>query len=538
MYSNIINSFFIPSYTIGEKEIRKIENLFRIFKEVGVFDLIDNVFYKDYSKGGRPQINKHKLFVLITYAYAFRHISLREMESFCKFDLRAINIMDGEIPSHSTIGNFYNEFIVPYKDIIFSKITEGIRKECNIDFDEAFLDGSKFEADANKYKFVWKPTTFHLRLSDKIRAILSKYKLNRNVPIEGIIPTSIIAMKITEFDNYLSVYGKFNKEIVKDYESLKLALIKSLEYEEKEEICGPDRNSYYKSDHDATAMCLKRDYYSGLGTNTHAAYNTQIIVCKGIIAVYYVSQSRADIHDFIPTLERFYDFYQCYPKCVCADSGYGSLENFNYLAQHNINNYVKYFSWEGNVSGRNPSAYTLIDETTIQCLNGNYGYIVELETRHSKKKNSKFFEIKGCNSCVFKDYCKRWMKRKDEDYKIFEVEIELQKQINQSEKNLLSPKGIELRINRSIQVEGTFGMIKQDMSFDRFTRTSLEKVSAEFMMICLGLNIRKLFKYYDGKSKLKYWIAPIDLQAEVKKKPSAKRLSNKVNKKKKGDKKT
>lgn len=61
--------------------------------------------------------------------------------------------------------------------------------------------------------------------------------------------------------------------------------------------------------------------------------------------------------------------------------------------------------------------------------------------------------------------------KKEENFKIFEVVIELQKYINQSEENLLSPKGIELRVNRSIQVEGTFGMIKQDMPFDRFTRT-------------------------------------------------------------------
>ena len=97
---------------------------------------------------------------------------------------------------------------------------------------------------------------------------------------------------------------------------------------------------------------------------------------------------------------------------------------------------------------------------------------------------------------------------------------------------MLSPKEIELRINRSIQVEGTFGMIKQDMPFDRFIRTSLDKVTTEFMMVCLGLNIRKLFKFYDGKSKIKYWKAPDDLQPETKKKPNAKRLSNKVNKKK------
>ena len=96
----------------------------------------------------------------------------------------------------------------------------------------------------------------------------------------------------------------------------------------------------------------------------------------------------------------------------------------------------------------------------------------------------------------------------------------------------MSPKEIELRINRNIQVEGTFGMIKQDTPFDRFTRTSLDKVTTEFMMVCLGLNIRKLFKFYDGKSKIKYWKTPDDLQPETKKKPNAKRLSNKVNKKK------
>ena len=115
-------------------------------------------------------------------------------------------------------------------------------------------------------------------------------------------------------------------------------LLKSLEYEEKERICGPNRNSYYKTDHDATAMALKTDYYSGLGSNMHAAYNTQIAVSKGIICAYYTSQSRTDIKDFIETLKRFNSFFGFYPKIVCADSGYGSLENYRFLADHNIEN--------------------------------------------------------------------------------------------------------------------------------------------------------------------------------------------------------
>ena len=124
------------------------------------------------------------------------------------------------------------------------------------------------------------------------------------------------------------------------------------------------------------------------------------------------------------------------------------------------------------------------------------------------------------------------MKNKNENYKIFEVVIDLQHFIKQSENNLLSVKGIELRVNRSSQVEGAFGVIKQDMSYTRLRRTSLKKVNLEIKLTCLGYNIRKLFKYYSGNGKFNYWSALENIEPEKKKMPSAKRLSNKVNNKK------
>ena len=122
------------------------------------------------------------------------------------------------------------------------------------------------------------------------------------------------------------------------------------------------------------------------------------------------------------------------------------------------------------------------------------------------------------------------MKDKDLDYKIFEVDINLQKYIQQSETNLLSIEGIEMRVNRSSQVEGAFGVIKQDFQYERFRRRSLEKVSTEFMLVCIGYNIRKLFRYFEGKAKFEYWKAPVNLVPEIFKKPSAKRLSKKASK--------
>ena len=95
---------------------------------------------------------------------------------------------------------------------------------------------------------------------------------------------------------------------------------------------------------------------------------------------------------------------------------------------------------------------------------------------------------------------------------------------------LLSRKGIELRVNRSCQVEGAFGVIKQDMGLTRFRRRSLEKVSMEFMLYALGYNIGKLRKALSGKLKVHYWTAPPGLVPEQIRKPSAKRLNKRAQK--------
>lgn len=530
-----MKTFFVDCYTSNVEQSQKIDKFLSLLSKSGVCDFIKDI-QKQKNKndeiGGRPSFNPYNMLATVLYNFAFEKGTLRDIEDKCKNDLRCIYILQGEQPTHSSFGNFINEYILPHQSKIFSLITKAIFEECKINMDKQYLDGSKYEANANKYKFVWKPTTFHKKLGDKIRILLKEYELLRGIPNDGIIESKLVADKLTELSDKLKGYDlslKENKKYKKDYELLSEYLKKSLEYEEKERICGPNRNSYYKTDKDSTAMCLKEDYYSGLGSNMHAAYNTQIMVANGLVTAYLVTQSRSDINDFIPLLDVFYSFYGKYPKAICADSGYGSLENYNYLDKHNIKNFVKYFSWQGNVLGTNPSQYRLNDDETITCLNGNVGY-KDKTNWHHRKANSTFFKITGCNNCLFKLYCKRYMKNKDEDFKIFEVVIDLQRYIQQAEENLLSVEGIEMRVNRSSQVEGAFGVIKQDFQYERFRRRSLNKVSCEFMLICLGYNIRKLFRYYSGDAKFNYWIAPEGLKPETFKKPSAKRLSKKASK--------
>ncbi|MBS5226397.1 MAG: transposase, partial [Parasutterella sp.] len=245
----ISEPLLLYTFPLEAKEQKKLDAFLLLLEKSGAWKYLNEVRLD--SELGRPQINKFRLFSAIVYCFALGKSSLREIEAACYYDLRVVYLIGEDRPSSSTISRFISL----------------LEEEFAISLDTVFLDGSKFEANSNKYKFVWKPTTFHLRLSEKALNLLRLMHLSDDVPKEGIISSKLLTEKLTEsqkIDPELIEGGEtaLNKMRSQLYEYL----IKSVEYEEKEAICGPDRNSYYKTDHDATAMCLKEDYYSGLGS--------------------------------------------------------------------------------------------------------------------------------------------------------------------------------------------------------------------------------------------------------------------------------
>ena len=517
--------FLTPSFELNVKEEEKLLKFLMFLEKSNVSSIINKYIGNNKGKGGRPNVNYYNLFATIIYGFTFGRDTLRDLEDACMYDLRYIFLMEQTRVSYSTFSHFINKVIVPNEKEIFTLLNLQIKKELNINFDDAFVDGTKFEANANKYKFVWKPITFHKKISVTFFDLLKNNNLCSTYRFEELVSSKTISSAISELSLNKNSYS------IKQYDNLLKALtsilLKVLEYEEKERICGPNRNSYYKTDHDATAMALKTDYYSGLGSRMHAAYNTQILVINGIVFSYYVSQSRSDFSDFIPILDDFYSSYHCFPVNVCADAGYGSLYNYEYLNKNNIGNYVKHQSWEGNVSGTYPDCYYLNDDNTITCLNGKIGYPVILENRHPKKAKAIFYKIDNCTDCPFKPYCMKYSKNIDADNKIFEVIPKFMKYKQQAESNLLSIKGIEMRVNRSVQVEGVFGNEKQNRGYTRIRRRGLSKSSTEMMLVLLGLNIKKLFNFYSTNHFPKFWSLPDNLLPQQFKKPSAKRLSKK-----------
>ena len=532
-YFTDFQDYFFLCSDISPEEKRKLNDYLRILEDSGVGEIISEAINKDPEKGGRPSYNPYRLFAAMLYAFSKHSGSLRRIEDSIRFDTRFIYLMEQKVPSYSTISRFCNNIVVARQRKIFSYVTKEIIRKFGIDTSDTFVDGTKLEANANKYKFVWKPRKNHDRLNEGLRTIISEYFL---LPPRK---KDFISKEVAEYLSKLrekietmgipivSGSGHRQAPIVRAYHVLEKMLLKKLQYEEIEAICGPERNSYFKTDKDATAMCLKSDYYSGLGSNMHAAYSLQILVSKWLILDYLVSQDRSDSKTLIPLLNHYCADYGSFPKRLCTDSGYGFLDNYRYIASKGIGNYIKPQIWQKMICGEYVDLYRFDEEKNLICMNRRKAVMLEAGGTHSRGKETKFYHIENCRGCKFKPYCMRSIADKKRQDRVFEVCYDLYEFKNQAIANLLSPKGIEMRVNRSAQVEGTFGVIKQDMDYDRVRRKGLDNVSSECMLVCLGYNTRKLFSFLDGKGKTDYWIAPDGLEPETPKKANLEKLMKK-----------
>ena len=228
---------------------------------------------------------------------------------------------------------------MPYQYEIFTIINKQIIKELNLTILTVYLNGTKLEANANKYKFVWKPKKYHENLDIKIRNLIKDIGYVVNDKENKLITSNNFYIILKDYAKKENINisslskgrGHRYTEQEKKYKEGYKYLLKLLEYEEKERICGKNRNSYYKTDYDATAMVLKEDYYSRSSHDFHAAYNVQVLVASGLIMIYGIFQDRADYYTLIPMNNLFYKYYGYYPINESADSGYGIYDNYIYL---------------------------------------------------------------------------------------------------------------------------------------------------------------------------------------------------------------
>jgi transposase len=487
---NFIQEYFNPKQLklplLFEQKI-PFDSEARTFDEV--FRRIDFRQYIESDRNvGRIGYNPVNMLKLILFCMMENITSTRGMEKAAKNDIRIMWLTDELKPSHQTINQFMNERLKCQIEEIFHEINQYIINKEKIDVDKLYIDGTKIEANANKYKFIWKGSIEKFR--DKLYQKITKQleSMNERYAESGIffpvgetyeIETLLKIVRYLEADieqNKVSfVYGKGQRKtaLQRDYEKMNDYHNKLADYNHYIEVIGEHRNSCARTDEDATFMHMKEDHMRN--GQLKAGYNIQIGVSNEYILHVDVFQDRSDYQTLIPFLEGYKKSYGFYPKYPVADAGYGGLKNYRYLKLSGMELYQKYSMYSKDTSDKKRIKDPYF---TFDLIKDDKDYVTKsgerLIFKYKNKKGNDVYELPSGKTKEIND-----------------ENVAYQKEVIG---NLQTDLGIELRIQRSIQVEGAFGVIKENMGMRRFRRRGTENVKFEFILVAIGYNLAKLHK--------------------------------------------
>ena len=295
--------------------------------------------------------------------------------------------------------------------------------------------------------------------------------------------------------------GKHKTQIQRDIDKLIEYGNKRHEYLESLKTAGK-RNSYSKIDTDATFMRMKEDYMKN--GQLKAGYNVQIAVESEYIVGVGLFHNPTDTTTLIPFLERIRSHTKRKISNVVADAGYASEENFDYLDNNEQNAFIKPQMYEISKTRKYKNdifrpEHMQYDAEADEYICPGKKKLKYIETKKQKTDNGyetsrKVYQCESCEGCPYRNKCHK----SQYDRKI-EVSHKLNKQNQKATELITTDDGIKLRMNRSIQVEGAFGVIKQDFGFKRFLTRGKRKTEAQFFLIAFAFNIEKLCNRINSK---------------------------------------
>ena len=521
------------------------------------------------SDKGRTGYNPIMMYAVITYANMRGIRSIDRIVDLCERDIAFIWLTQGRKPKRDAFYDFKGKKLTSdILDDLNYQFMRRLKKERFVTLKELFIDGTKIEANANRYTFVWRGSiNYHLaglldsidKLYsdynsflqdnsfgekyglgnaqmfvidgiDKVRDVIEKNRKrkitkhkklsnNRIIEIDNCSPIEILKLQknlmvIADGEGIVFVNGKGKRKpkLQQLYEELEHCGQRLMNYKECFEIMGKDRNSYSKTDLEATFMRMKEDHM--LNGQLKPAYNVQIAVENYFIVHGYVSNNRTDYNTLIPVLEKHKKAFGEVLEEVTADSGYCSEKNLLYLKENQIDSYIKLQDHEKRKTrayskdiGKYYNMKTIVfeDEQVYICHDGR-----ELRHINTEKKEqngyTQTYEVYGCSDCSGCEHKSKCLYKYNPDkdidknkvMKINEVWEELREK---SHANIQSEKGILKRQIRSIQTEGHFGDIKENEDFRRFNYRTSDKVYKEFMLFAIGRNINKYHRFLYAKLK-------------------------------------
>ena len=456
-----------------------------------------------YDGGGCPAYHPRMMLKVLVYGYMTNRYSSRKIEEALQQNVHFMWLSGMSYPDHNTINRFRSDRLKGVLRAVFSQVVHLLIEHGHITLKEAYLDGTKIEANANRYTFVWGKTIRKSRdrIQRQIEELwsyaeqIAREELEHNEPESfAEIDAEKVTKAIEQIDQALS--GKeVDKKVKQKLNYARKRWPESLDkYEEYEQQLG-ERSSLSKTDPDATFMRMKDDHM--LNGQLKPAYNWQISTQNQYILGYTLHQTTTDTATLPVHMDALKDSLGVMPANLVADAGYGSEENYEYLENNDIEAYVKfnYFhkeqsrKWQENPAKIENLFYNE-QEDCFFCPMGQRMTLIKKTSRKTPNKyqqEKKCYQAQSCSGCPMRGPC-----HKQKTNRIIEVNPRLARYKQLIREKLNSETGLQYRSQRPVDVEAVFGSVKYNHGFDRFLLRGLEKTNIEAGLISLAHNLRKM----------------------------------------------
>ena len=454
-----------------------------------------------YRGGGNSAFNPKMMLKVLVFAYLSNVYSSRRIEELLRRDIYFMWLAGMKRPDFRTINYYRGKRLKEGFDTVFTQVVRLLHEEGFVSLKVQYIDGTKIESVANKYTFVWRGSVekYDARLKAKTEALLRQIEQNHAIENqENPVPEELTAEEVTkrverikekvDADNL----GKEERKALKQIETDSVPRMNR--YREQLETMG-SRNSYSKTDPDATFMRMKED--AMLNGQLKPGYNIQISTENQFITNFGIYQRPTDTLTMISYLESFKARYGMQSEEIVADSGYGSEENYEYMFSNGMTPYVKYnmFHVEQRRGYRNnpfrvSNLFYNPDDDFYVCPMGQKLKFIRQEKRYTAsgyQQTVSVYRACRCEGCPLRGQC-----HKSKRDRQIEVNHTLDDYKARARELLTSEQGIKHRSNRPIEPEAVFGQIKECGRFRRLRLKGLTGAKIDFGLKALAHNLRKL----------------------------------------------
>ena len=449
--------------------------------------------YRAYSPRGRKSAaDPRVLFAVLVYGYLCGIYSSRKLEEACRYRVDFMWLLgETRAPDHTTLARFRTGRCREILEELFYQLVQKLEEMGETDHSAVFIDGTKLESCAGRYTFVWRKTVEkHLaRLKEQVCK-----ETGATTPAALQVHLEAMAEGIC----FVHGSGRRKSEEQRHWEELSRLLERWKGYEEQLSIMGERRNSYSKTDPDATFMRMKEDHM-GNG-QLKPGYNVQIAVNSEYITGLEVFSDRSDVKTLKPFVKRLEQFHQARYEEVVADAGYESLENYLYLESNGQLCFIKPANYDQKKKGKFKKQIGRVEnmeydpeEDSFTCAQGRKLCLRRecTEVKDGQFVTTAWYRCENCSGCPCRSQCCR--AKDTEQPKTLVLQKTFWEKRAQATEQISSARGIHLRLCRSIQVEGAFGLLKNDFGFRRFLTRGRVNIRAEAFLLAMAFNLKKLW---------------------------------------------